>query len=792
HTSDLPPLRSVIHSTHSVIERKSTFVGHAVKAESVEEATLALQHILTLKKVSKATHNILAYRLSSTSAATNQGSTASAATLPEVAGSDDDGESPAGKNLLELLHKLDVKDVLIVVTRWYGGVQLGPDRFRVINTKATPQVRRDADERNTPLPSPLHSIGMNDFDPLQPAAYRSPQQQQGSSRSASPLHAPPPGSGLSSVAPRSPLPGYDRNYRPPGFGPAQSPGGSEDAWSSPQRPASGGAVEQSGGVSAWGGTSPTAAARTSGSENAGLVPREPQAIDSPSGRGARRRKDTDEEAAGVPQQGQARQQQEGFVRLRIVGLDRNRRDIYIKFNAETEPSPAPLSVTCPQSIIPALPLAQTSAATDEEDDRLIKSAFQKWAIRLTSDPSVIRDEETRSFIESDFGYTPRHRKKIASAFAFSRSSRLPGEVDDPLTSAKMSMARLETAFMDTAKVVERTSKTRRATATAVNELGDQLNTFAMAEGYQPLANGLKRLARSCKVDADLLAIQSINEQVALGDILVYQSANARSAKDTLSNRDGVVEDHRQAAKATIQKRRNIEKLRSASSLKSDRVDEALDELAEAKKHETLLSTRLAAISSHLQPSLTSHSVSTHADLLSALAEHARSNLLYEKQRLKEYETLRPEMKAIKKPEAGVIYHTPPAGAVGRAGVASAAGMQRSASNLSAASSAGGSLLPHPQSPSGSPTLNRRFVGPGSPSFTPPLSPRVGAGGGGRDPLSGGGEPGAAAGTRRDLSSMAQKTQKRTVRSMASSVIVEGDRRQRVDARMAASMLANGF
>ncbi|GAA5916372.1 hypothetical protein JCM5296_006190 [Sporobolomyces johnsonii] len=652
---------------------------------------------------------------------------------------------------------------------------------------------------------------MNDFDPLHPAVYQPSQQQQGAYRTASPLHAPPPGSGLSSVAPRSPLPGYDRNYRPPGLGSAQSPGGGENAWTSPQRAVSGGAVEQGGGASA------------------GLVPRGPQTIDPPSGNGLRKRQDTDEDEAGVPQQGQARQQQEGFVRLRIVGLDRNRRDMYIKFNAESNLPTfrnstyraisrsyaefmayvSALSVTCPQSIIPALPLAQTSAATDEEDDRLIKSAFQKWAIRLTSDPAVIRDEETRSFVESDFGYTPRHRKKTASAFAFSRSSRLPGEVDDPLTSAKISMARLETAFMDAAKVVERTSKTRRAAATAVNELGDQLNTFAMAEGYQPLANGFKRLARSCKVDADLLAIQSINEQVTLGDILVYQSANARSAKDTLSNRDGVVEDHRQAAKATIQKRRNIEKLRSASSLKSDRVDEALDELAEAKKHETLLSTRLAAISSHLEPSLTSHSVNTHADVLAALAEHARSNLLYEKQRLKEYETLRPEMKAIKKPEAGVIYHTPPAlagaAASGRAGggvgAGAGAGMQRSASTLSSSaaslSSAGGGASPHVQSPSGSPTLHRRFVGPGSPNFAPPLSPRVGAAGGGGDPLlgggGGGGGPGAAAaGTGRDLSSMAQKTQKRTVRSMASSVVVEGDRRQRVDARMAASMLANGF
>jgi hypothetical protein len=62
-----------------------------------------------------------------------------------------------------------------------------------------------------------------------------------------------------------------------------------------------------------------------------------------------------------------------------------------------------LSVTCPQAIVPALPLSQTSAATDEEDDRLIKIAFQKWAVRLTSDPATIRDDETRSFIESDFG-----------------------------------------------------------------------------------------------------------------------------------------------------------------------------------------------------------------------------------------------------------------------------------------------------------------------------------------------------------------------------------------------------
>jgi putative IMPACT (imprinted ancient) family translation regulator len=31
---------------------------------------------------------------------------------------------------------MDVWDVLVVVSRWYGGVKLGPDRFRIINGAA--------------------------------------------------------------------------------------------------------------------------------------------------------------------------------------------------------------------------------------------------------------------------------------------------------------------------------------------------------------------------------------------------------------------------------------------------------------------------------------------------------------------------------------------------------------------------------------------------------------------------------------------------------------------------------
>lgn len=64
----------------------------------------------------------------------------------------------------------------------------------------------------------------------------------------------------------------------------------------------------------------------------------------------------------------------------------------------------------------------------------------------------------------------------------------------------------------------------------------------------------------------------------------------------MSNRDSVSEDHRAAVKLTIQKRRNIEKLRSsARELRSEKVDEALEELDEVTFLLRLLSLRLTIL-----------------------------------------------------------------------------------------------------------------------------------------------------------------------------------------------------
>lgn len=53
-----------------------------------------------------------------------------------VQDSDDDGESAAGGRLLHLLQIVDASNVMVVVSRWFGGVHLGPARFTHINNAA--------------------------------------------------------------------------------------------------------------------------------------------------------------------------------------------------------------------------------------------------------------------------------------------------------------------------------------------------------------------------------------------------------------------------------------------------------------------------------------------------------------------------------------------------------------------------------------------------------------------------------------------------------------------------------
>jgi len=102
-------------------QKRSKFQAHVARIEKEEQVKEVMSLLCKKNKIAKATHNIYAFRI------LNHDSEV------QIQGKNDDGESGAGAKLLELLERENYSNVIVVVTRWFGGVKLGHDRFRLIN-----------------------------------------------------------------------------------------------------------------------------------------------------------------------------------------------------------------------------------------------------------------------------------------------------------------------------------------------------------------------------------------------------------------------------------------------------------------------------------------------------------------------------------------------------------------------------------------------------------------------------------------------------------------------------------
>ena len=93
-----------------IIIEKSTFIGYAKPIKTEEEAVEFVNEIK--KKHKDATHNVWAYTVGPTM---------------NIQRYSDDGEpqGTAGIPTLEVIKKEDLRDVVVVVTRYFGGIKLG-------------------------------------------------------------------------------------------------------------------------------------------------------------------------------------------------------------------------------------------------------------------------------------------------------------------------------------------------------------------------------------------------------------------------------------------------------------------------------------------------------------------------------------------------------------------------------------------------------------------------------------------------------------------------------------------
>lgn len=98
------------YGTHEIVIQKSKFITYVNRAENEDEAQAFIQSIK--KKHHDATHNCSAYLIGEND---------------EIQKANDDGEpsGTAGIPMLEVLKKRQLKDTVVVVTRYFGGIKLG-------------------------------------------------------------------------------------------------------------------------------------------------------------------------------------------------------------------------------------------------------------------------------------------------------------------------------------------------------------------------------------------------------------------------------------------------------------------------------------------------------------------------------------------------------------------------------------------------------------------------------------------------------------------------------------------
>lgn len=98
------------YGSDEYIVEKSKFIGHAKPVQTEEEARMFVEEIK--QKYKDATHNVWAYTIGQSM---------------NIQRYSDDGEpqGTAGIPTLELIKKEDLRNVVVVVTRYFGGIKLG-------------------------------------------------------------------------------------------------------------------------------------------------------------------------------------------------------------------------------------------------------------------------------------------------------------------------------------------------------------------------------------------------------------------------------------------------------------------------------------------------------------------------------------------------------------------------------------------------------------------------------------------------------------------------------------------
>ncbi|KAL8758933.1 MAG: hypothetical protein Q9184_003777 [Pyrenodesmia sp. 2 TL-2023] len=304
----------------------------------------------------------------------------------------------------------------------------------------------------------------------------------------------------------------------------------------------------------------------------------------------------------------------------------------------------------PEAFVPALPPPLTSAGVGTaEDESRVKASMQRWLNYVCGNEVLMRDEEMVFFVESDSGYSPvvrmkqpatGVRRKVIKQFA-------PPPDDTPeLHDARPIVKQFYLATMETGQKVDRLVKCRRALGLAESDLGVRLGQMHVQENHPGLASAYRKLGKIIQTTGDYHAAQGTAEATTLGDPLNYHSSDALIVKETLTNRHILLRDLISAQQATRSKLAAADRLKASSSVRREKVDEAISALDEARSHETYLGNKTQRVTANLLHEKRKWFPRTAADLRTSIREYVLREIEAERRTLATLESVRPDVRNI--------------------------------------------------------------------------------------------------------------------------------------------------
>ncbi|KAI9050563.1 hypothetical protein LZ554_005724 [Drepanopeziza brunnea f. sp. 'monogermtubi'] len=304
----------------------------------------------------------------------------------------------------------------------------------------------------------------------------------------------------------------------------------------------------------------------------------------------------------------------------------------------------------PEAIVPAVPPALTSAgAGTDEDEARVKASLQRWLNYVCANEVLMRDDEMVLFVESDFGYSPMLKRKQPATGVRRRVIKqfAPPPDDTPeLQDARPVVKLFYLGTMDAGHKVDKLVKARRGVGLAESDFGVKIGAMSVQEPHSGLANAYRKLGKTIQTTGDFHAAQATAEATTVGDPLQYHSQDAFIVKETLTNRHILLRELLQSQQLTRSKLSAADRLKASSSVRREKVDEAISALDEARSNELYLLGKTQRVTANLLQEQRRWFARTAADLRLSIREYVIREIEAERRTLATLESIRPDIRAI--------------------------------------------------------------------------------------------------------------------------------------------------